>query len=90
MIEVPIFGSSYIYGDKILVVHNNQLPESTLKKKRNYIFYHYVRESVAIGESLTGNIGTNKNCAASATKVLYSAKSKFYMSNLLYNIYDDL
>ena len=47
----------------MLIIHNTQLPESTLKKKSNYIYYHTVRDSVAIGESLTGHVSTNKNCA---------------------------
>ena len=72
------------------VIHNTQGPDSTSKKKSNYIFYHSVCESVTTGESLTGHVGTNKNCADLATKVLYGGKRKFHVSNLLYNIYDDM
>ena len=43
-----------------------------------------------MSESLTGNVGTNKNCADLATKVLYIGKYRFHESNLLYEIYDDL
>jgi hypothetical protein len=60
MMGVRISGPSYIYGDNMLVIHNTQRPESMLKKKSNSICYHTVRESVAMGESLTGHIGTNK------------------------------
>ena len=56
----PISGPSYIYGYKILVIHNTQCSESTLKNKRNYIWYHTVCESVAMAESLTGHVGTKK------------------------------
>ena len=63
MMGVPISGPSYIYGDRMLVIHNTQRPDYTLKKKSNYICYHAVRESVAMGESLTGHVGTNENCA---------------------------
>ena len=35
---VPISVPSYINGDNMSVIHNTQRPESTLKKKRNYIF----------------------------------------------------
>ncbi len=45
-----------------------------LKKKSNSICYHAVRESVAMGESLTGHIGTNENVGDLATKVLYGQK----------------
>ena len=60
MTRVPISGPSYIYGDNILVIRNNQSPESTLKKKSNSICYHSVRKPVTVGESLTGHDVTNK------------------------------
>ena len=58
MMGVPISVPSYIYGDNMLVIQNTQHPGSTLKNKSNYIFYHTVHESVAMGESLTGHFGT--------------------------------
>ena len=85
MMGVVILGPSYIYWNKILVIHNNQFPESKLSKKRNFRCYHSVCESVAMGDSLTGNVGTNKNCADLATKLLYGGK---HVLNLLYDIYD--
>ena len=60
-----------------------QSPESTLKKKSNSIFYHAVRESVTMGDSLTGHVGTNKNCADFSTKVLYGEKRRFHVSHIL-------
>ena len=86
LVSIP----SYIYGYNMLVIHNTQNHESNLKKKSKYIFYHAVRESVLMGESLTGHVETNKNCADLATKVLYGGNPRFHVSNLLYNIYDDL
>jgi hypothetical protein len=53
MMGVPLTGPTYIYGDNMSVVHNTQRPESVLKKKSNSICYHAIRESVAMGESLT-------------------------------------
>jgi hypothetical protein len=44
-----IDGPTYVYGDNMLVVHNNQRPESVLKKKSNAICYHAMRESAAMG-----------------------------------------
>ena len=70
MMGVPIDGPLLIYGDNMLVIHNTQKPESTMMKKRNSIAYHAVRESVAMGELLTGHVGTNDNPANLATKVL--------------------
>ena len=72
------------------VIYNTQRPDSRFKNKSNSIFYHAVCKYFAMGESLTGNVGTNKNCADLATKVLYGGKRKFHVSNLLYDIYDGL
>ena len=41
-------------------------------------------------DSLTGHLGNNQNCADLDNKVLYCGKRKFRMSNLLYEIYDDM
>ena len=38
------------------VIHNNTCPESTLKKKKNYICYHVMCESAARDDTLTGDI----------------------------------
>ena len=89
MMGVGISGPSYIYGDNMSVIHNTQRPESMLKKKSNSICYHAVRESVAMGESLTAHIGTNKNVGDLATKVFYGQKRRYKVSQLLYDIYDD-
>ena len=89
MMGVPIDGPSLIYGDNMSVIHNTQRPESTLKKRNNSIAYHAVRESVAMGESLTGHVRTNDNPADLATKVLYGKKRRDMVLKLLYNVYDD-
>jgi hypothetical protein len=49
MMNVPLSGPSYLYGDNMPVIHYT-LPDSTLKKKKksNSIFYHAVRKSVAM------------------------------------------
>ena len=70
MMGVPIAGPTYIYGDNMSVIHNTQRPESTLKKKSNSVCYHAVRESVAMGESLTCHVSTHDNPADLATKVV--------------------
>jgi hypothetical protein len=49
MMGVSISGPSYIYGDKMSVIHDTQWPESTLKKKSNSVCYHAVHESIAMG-----------------------------------------
>ena len=50
MMGVKMYGPSYIYGDNILVIHNTQRPDSTLKNKRNSIFYHAFHDTVAMGQ----------------------------------------
>ena len=87
---VPTSGPSYIYRDNMSVIHNTQRPDSNLKMKSNYICYHSVRESVAMRDYLIGNVGTNKICADLAIKVFNDGKRRFHVSNLLYDIYDDL
>ena len=60
MMGVPISVPSYIYVDNMMVIHKDPHPESHLKNKSNSVCYHDVCESVAIGGSLTGHIGTNE------------------------------
>ena len=88
MMGVPILNPSYIQGDNMSVINNTQRPESTLKKKSNEICYHAVRESVAMGESLTGHIPTADNPADLATKIISGAKRQHLVSKLLFDIYD--
>jgi hypothetical protein len=88
MMGVPISGCSYVYGDNMSVIHNTQRPESTLKKKSNAICYHFVRESVAMGETLTCHIPTDRNLADLQTKVTYGQKRKRLVRGVLYDIYD--
>jgi hypothetical protein len=71
MMGVAISGpSSYIYGDNMSVIHNTQRPESVLKKKSNSICYHAMRKAVAMGECVTGHIGTHENPANFCTKLM--------------------
>ena len=85
---VSISGSTFICGDYMSVIHNTQRPESTLKKKSNAICYHAVRESVAMGESLTAHIPTDRNVADLLTKLLYGQRRKSLVSEILFDIYD--
>ena len=89
MMGVPISGPSFVYGDNMSVIKNTQTPQSTLNKKSNSICYHFCRESVAMGESLTAHISTNLNVADLATKVLYGGKRRGHVRVLLHDIEDD-
>ena len=89
MMGVPISGPSYIYGDNMSVIHNMQRPESTLKKKSNSICYHAVRESVAMGECLTGHVPTDENPADIVTKIMPGGcKRNHLCGKVLYDIAD--
>ena len=83
MMGVAITGPTYIYGDNMLVIHNTQWPESTLKKKSNQICYHFVRESVAMGESLTTHVPTADNPADLATKLIPGGQKRNQLVGML-------
>ena len=69
--------------------HNPQCPESQLEKKSNTIFYHVVREAVAMGELLTGHVKTDENLADLLTKVVGGEqKRKNLVQMYLYDIHD--
>ena len=86
MMGIPLLTPTYIYGDNLSVIHNTQRPESTLKKKSNAICYHAIRESVAMGESLTSHIPTEAN---PADLILPGgAKREHLVSMILYDIFD--
>jgi hypothetical protein len=65
---IPLSGASYIYGDNKSAITNSTRPESTLQKKSNYICYHAICESVAMGKSLLTHEGTVNNLADLLTK----------------------
>jgi len=88
MMGVSISGPTFIYGDNMSVIHNTQRPESALKKKSNAICYHAVRESVAMGESLTAHILFDRNDANLLTKLLCGQKRKNIVGQILFDIYD--
>lgn len=89
IIGVQISGSLYIYIDNMLVIHNTQKPESTLKKKSHSFYYYAERELVAMGEFFTGLISLDRNVADFLTKVLYGQKRRYFVNELLYDIYED-
>ena len=86
MMGIPLESPNYIFGDNMSVIKNTQTPESTMKKKSNSICYHFCRESVAMGESLTAYILTNNNLVDLATKVLFGEKRRTLVRKLLYDL----
>jgi hypothetical protein len=83
MMGIPIAGPTYLYGDNMSVIHNTQRPESTLKKKSSSICYHYIRESVAMGESLTGHIRSENNPADLCTKIMAGGTKRDRLTEMI-------
>jgi hypothetical protein len=83
MMGIPINDPTYIFGDNMSVIHNTQRPESTLKKKSSSICYHYMRESVAMGESLTAHIRSEDNPADICTKVIAGGAKQDRLTNMI-------
>jgi hypothetical protein len=89
MMGIPLTEPSYIFTDNKSQVPSLTIPELTLKKKCNSIFYHVVRESVAMGESLITHINPDDNLSDLMTKVTRGSKRCQSVGNILYDIYDD-
>jgi hypothetical protein len=80
---VALSGPTYFYGDSMSVVHNTQRTDSVLKEKSNYICYHAVRESAAMGESIIGHVPSVKNPADIFTKVVPGGQKRNHLIHLL-------
>jgi hypothetical protein len=80
---VALSGPTFVYGDNMSIVHNTQRPESVLKKKSNSSFYHAVRESAAMGESIIGHVPSVDNPADICTKVVPCGKKQNHLICLL-------
>jgi hypothetical protein len=83
MMGVTFSGPTFVYGDNMSVSHNTQRPESVLKKKSNSIFYHAVRESADMGESIIGNVPSVDNPDDICTKVVPGGQKRNHLIRLL-------
>ena len=89
MMGILSLGPWLIYGDNMLVICNIQRPEPTLRKKRNLICCHEIRESVKMVESMTAWVPSGENTADFLTKVLYRSKRRHIVENVMRNIYNE-
>jgi hypothetical protein len=80
---VALSGPIFVYGDNMYVVHNTHRPEFVLMKKSNSIFYHAVRESAAMGESIIGHVPSVDNPADICTKVVPGGQKRNHPIHLL-------
>jgi hypothetical protein len=83
MMGVTLSGPTFVYGDNMYVVHNNQRPESVLKKKSNFLCYHMVRESAVMGESIIGHVPSVDNPVDIYTKVVGGGQKQNHLIHLL-------
>ena len=67
---IPIDCPTFTYRNNLSVIQNMSKPESTIKKKNNYVCYHKLHESVAMGKILCSHEASMDNPADIATKVL--------------------
>ncbi len=74
MMGNAIDSATHFYGDNMFIIKNTFKPEFTLNKKNNAVCYHAVRESVAMGETLTAHIPGAENPADLMTKVFPGSK----------------
>jgi hypothetical protein len=89
MMGVTLSGSTFVYGDNMSVSHNNQRPESVLKKKSNSLCYHMVRESAAMGDSIIGHVPSVDNPTDICTKVVAGGQKRNHLIRLiLHDLYD--
>ena len=85
---VPFIGPSLVQGDNMLVVFNSTRPQSTLTKKSNSIFYHAVRDAVAMNGFIVGHNSTHDNYYDLLNKKTYSGKRVKLASGVIWYLYD--
>ena len=87
MFGIPVDEPAFIYGDNQSVLINASVTESTLKKKRQSVAYHFVREGCAADEWRTTFIHTSLNVSDLITKPLSGEKRWCFVRILLHHIY---
>jgi hypothetical protein len=83
MMGVTMGAPSYVYGYNMSVLHNAHCPDSFLKKRSNSMFYHTVRDSAAMGESLIGHVPSIDNPDEIFTKVVPGGQKRYHYLILL-------
>jgi hypothetical protein len=89
IMDVALSDPAFVYGDNMSVVQNTHRPESVLKKKSNSIFYHAVRDSSAMGESIIGHVPSVYNTVDICTKVVPGGNKRNHLIRLLLHDFCD-
>jgi hypothetical protein len=88
MMGIPCENPAYILGNNQSVLANTTISNSTLKKKNQSIWYHFVREGAARDEWRTSYVNTNDNEADLLTKLLpVGAKRIGFVKRLIHHVY---
>ena len=83
MMGIPVDEPAFIFGDNQSVLANTNMLESTLKKKKQSIAYHFVQEGSARDEWQTAYINTDENVADMFTKPLPSGEKRWKFLRML-------
>ena len=84
MFGIPIEGPTNVFCDNEAVFKNTSIPDSTLKKKRTSICYHWAREAVATCMMQVAKEGTATNLADLFTKPLTDSRRVFLLDRFTY------
>ena len=76
MMGIPCEDPAFVYDDNKLVLDNNTVHASTLKKNINRLPYHFVRNRCVWDELRTAYFNTNLNLVYSLTKILPSGEKR--------------
>jgi hypothetical protein len=90
MLVVPIDGPTFFFGDNMSVKTNISIPESVLKKKRNPIAYHCVREAVAMCDILPAYVNTKLNTADILTRFCQMVNYEIRLSDRSFGTSDGI
>ena len=73
---IPCTSTPFVFDENQIVLANNTIPDSTLKKKSQSIAYHFFREGSARDKWRTAYVNTYLNPADLLTKPLPSGEKR--------------
>ena len=65
---VPVFETSYVWGDNESQIHSSSVPYARLGKRHNILLFHYVRSLLAKGFIKLSHIRSQYNVADTLSK----------------------
>ena len=65
---VPLYETSYVFGDNKSMINSSQYWESKLHKRHNILLYHYVKSMVSRGFLPLNHLDSKSNIADVVTK----------------------